>query len=146
MQICYMYTCKTMADPLRVCSTGRSSRRPSTVGEQLKQIMATMFCPCSPDYLTHSSVASHIHTKQTKYWPYFGAFSGATRWRKDRKITKLLQIRASTFGLGPNVKLQPCHKATQVLPKFLSITLVVPLDPFDSPAKYDIPCNVQPFR
>ncbi len=144
--ICYMYTCKTMADPLRVCSIGRSSERPSTVGEQINQIngndvLALFTALYGPQHCSFTN-----RTEQTKSWPLFGASFAAIRRRKDREMMKLLQIWASTIGLGPNVKLQPCHKATRVLPKLLSNTIVAPLDTFDSPAKYDIPCNMQPLQ
>ena len=125
---------------------GRSSRRSSTVGEQINQIngndvLALFTALYGPQHCSFTN-----RTEQTKSWPLFGASFAAIRRRKDREMMKLLQIWASTIGLGPNVKLQPCHKATRVLPKLLYSTIVAPLDTFDSPAKYDMPCNMQPLQ
>ena len=134
------------------CKCGRSSRRPSTVGEQFETIngnenknkndVPSLFTAIYGQQLCSFA----IHTKQTKSWPLFGASSAAIRWWEDCEIIKILQLRTPTFGFVHTVSLSLGHKATLGSPKLLLSRIVKRLDPFDLPAEYDIPCSMQPFR
>ena len=80
-----------MADPLRVCSTGRSSERPSTVGKQINQIngndvLALFTALYSPQLYSFAN-----HTKRTQSWPIFGASSAAMSWLEDREIIMMFK-------------------------------------------------------